>query len=62
MVGKIFITCRLRGLDVPSYVRIHKLTALAKAEVVRGVGPVSDRDRESLNLILCSAFYPRTEA
>lgn len=40
--------------------RIHKLAVLAKAEVVRRLGLVPDADRESLNVVLCRAFCPRT--
>jgi hypothetical protein len=48
------------GLNVASSVRIHKLTILAKAEVLRSLGSLSDTDRASLIAILCRAFCPRT--
>lgn len=48
------------GLNVASPVRIHKLTVLAKAEVLRRLGSLSDADRASLVAILCRAFRPRT--
>lgn len=48
------------GLNVASSVRIHKLTVLAKAEVLRSLGSLSDADRGSLITILCGAFCPRT--
>ena len=40
------------GLNVASAVRIHKLTVLAKVEVVRSLGSLSDSDRESLDAVL----------
>ena len=52
---------RAAGLNVVSCVRIHKLTVLAKTEVVRSLGSLSDVDRESLELVLCRAFCPKTE-
>ena len=50
---------RATGLNVASSVRIHKLTVLAKADVVRSLGLVSDTDRESLIDVLCRAFCPQ---
>lgn len=49
------------GLNVTSYVRIHKLTVLAKAEVVRSLGSIVDVEGESLTLALCRAFCPGME-
>ena len=41
--------CRLAsGLNVPSSVRVHKLTVLPKSDVVRNLGSCSDSDREAL--------------
>jgi mRNA interferase MazF len=47
---------RTPGLNVPSYIRIHKLTVLTKADIVRNLGLVSERDRESLIGLLGLAF------
>jgi mRNA interferase MazF len=52
---------RAAGLNVASSVRIHKLTVLAKAEVVRSLGSLTGADRESLIAVLCRAFCPRTD-
>lgn len=51
---------RAPGLNVASYIRVHKLTVLAKADVVRNLGLASERDRESLIGLLCRAFCQRT--
>ena len=51
---------RAAALNVASSVRIHKLTVLEKAEVLRSLGSLSDADRASLIAILCRAFCPRT--
>jgi mRNA interferase MazF len=51
---------RAAGLNVPSYIRIHKLTVLAKAEVVRNVGSISTEGRILLDVALCRAFCPRS--
>ena len=50
---------RSAGLNVESFVRVHKLTILAKADILRSLGLVSDRDRDSLLSILCRSFCPR---
>jgi hypothetical protein len=47
---------RAAGLNVASSVSIHKLTVLAKAEVLQSLGSLSDADRASLIAILCRAF------
>ena len=47
------------GLNVPSSVRVHKLTVLPKSDVVRNLGSCSDSDREALLKVLCLAFCPR---
>jgi mRNA interferase MazF len=44
------------NLNVPSFARIHKLTVLARVDIVRSVGILSDQDRESLVDVLCRAF------
>jgi mRNA interferase MazF len=50
---------RISGLNVPSYVRIHKLTVLAKSEIVRKLAAVSETDRNSVVELLCMAFCQR---
>jgi mRNA interferase MazF len=44
------------GLNVPSFVRVHNLTVLAKAEVVRRLGTLATTDRAALIQILSRAF------
>lgn len=44
------------GLNVPSSIRVHKLTVLAKTDIVRSVGTLSQSDRASLVHLLCRAF------
>jgi mRNA interferase MazF len=51
---------RAAGLNVASYVRVHKLTVLARAEVVRSLGLITDADLDRLKAVLCHAFCPRT--
>src|SRR5262249_47555552 len=48
------------GLNVPSSIRIHKLTVLSKIDIARSLGCLSDKDHESLVTSLCRAFCPRT--
>jgi mRNA interferase MazF len=50
---------RSAGLNVASYARVHKLTVLAKPEIVRNLGVLSDRDGESLAALLCRVFCRR---
>ena len=49
---------RAAGLNVPSSIRLHKLTVLAKIEIVRRLGGLSDPDRAALAQLLCRAFCP----
>jgi mRNA interferase MazF len=49
---------RAAGLNVASYARIHKLTVLAKADIVRSLALVSGRDAQSLRVLLGRAFCP----
>ena len=49
---------RVAGLNVPSSVRVHKLTVLSKAEVIRSIGVISIADGESLLRVLCRTFCP----
>ncbi len=53
---------REAGLNVASTARIHKLTVLAKNEIVRRVGLLSNPDRDGLMRVLRSAFCAKTEA
>jgi mRNA interferase MazF len=46
------------GLNVPSTVRVHKLTVLAKEEVVRRIGLLAAADRAALSEVLRRAFCP----
>jgi mRNA-degrading endonuclease toxin of MazEF toxin-antitoxin module len=52
---------RPAGLNVASSIRIHKLSVLAKSEIVRTLGTLTDSDRASLAGILCRAFCPQPE-
>lgn len=47
---------RQAGLNVPSTIRVHKLTVLPKEHVVRRLGELSERDRAALNFVVQSAF------
>jgi|SRR5580658_6776173 mRNA interferase MazF len=47
---------RAAGLNVASYIRVHKLSVLAKADIFRGLGPLTERDREPLVSLLCRVF------
>lgn len=49
------------GLAVPSYVRLHKLTVLAKREIVRTRGAITEWDREAVARALCLAFCGNAE-
>lgn len=49
---------RTAGLNVPSAIRIHKLTVLSKSDVVRRLGTLPEADRGSLFRVLCRAFCP----
>ncbi|MDX2267718.1 MAG: type II toxin-antitoxin system PemK/MazF family toxin [Bryobacter sp.] len=47
------------GLNVASTGRIHKLTVLAKAEVVRKLGSCSEEDQVQVRSLFCQAFCQR---
>jgi mRNA interferase MazF len=47
---------REAGLNTPSTMRVHKLTVLAKSEIVRRLGDLAGADRDALNEILRRAF------
>ncbi|MCX6594783.1 MAG: type II toxin-antitoxin system PemK/MazF family toxin [Acidobacteria bacterium] len=44
------------GLNVPSTVRVHKLSVLAKADIARRLGRCSVADREAVLNLLCRVF------
>ena len=44
------------GLNVPSFIRIHKLTVLPKSGIVRQLGSLTKSDRDALTRILARAF------
>ena len=44
---------------VASYIRVLKLTVLAKADIVHSLAPLPERDREPLLLLLCRALCRR---
>lgn len=47
---------RAAGLNVGSTIRVHKLTVLAKGEIVRRLGALAGPDREALISLLRRAF------
>ena len=49
---------RAAGLNVASFVRVHKVAVLAKAEIIQSVGVVSNADKNALRAALCRAFCP----
>lgn len=46
------------GLNVPSFVRVHKLTVLPKSGIVRCLGCLTNPDRDALAQTLARAFIP----
>ncbi len=44
------------GLNVPSVARLHKLGVLAKADVLRAVGRLSEADLEQFVDLLCRVY------
>jgi mRNA interferase MazF len=48
---------RLAGLNVPSFVRVHKLTVQSKSEVTRQLGRLTEPDRDLLAKVLAQAFH-----
>jgi mRNA interferase MazF len=48
---------RAAGLNTPSTVRVHKLTVLAKDEIVRRLGELAGPDRDALAEVLHRAFF-----
>ncbi len=47
---------KVAGLNAVSYVRVHKLTVLSKADIVRNLGRLSPSDGESLQAICAVRF------
>jgi mRNA interferase MazF len=47
---------RIAGLNVESFARVHKLTVLAKTEIVRRLHVISDKDIAAVVHVLCRAF------
>lgn len=47
---------RAAGLNVPSWVRVHKLTVLPRDAVLRQLGMLTPLDRETLGAALRRAF------
>ena len=43
-------------LNVPSFIRVHKLTVLPKSGIVRQLGSLTKSDRDALVQILIRAF------
>ena len=49
---------REAGLNVASFVRVHKLAVLAKTNVARSLGTLSQADRDRLEAIVCRTYCP----
>ncbi len=47
---------KIAGLNVPSFIRVHKLTVLSKSGIVRQVGGLTKPDRDALVQVLGRAF------
>jgi len=47
---------REAGLNTASTIRVHKLTVLAKSDVVRRLGELAELDRNALSAALRRAF------
>jgi mRNA interferase MazF len=46
------------GLNVASYIRIDKLTVLAKSDIARSLGSLAANDRTALESLVCHIFCP----
>jgi mRNA interferase MazF len=44
------------GLNAASFVRVYKLTVLAKSDILRTLGHLQQQDRESITAVLCHGF------
>ncbi|SPE32337.1 hypothetical protein SBA3_1860011 [Candidatus Sulfopaludibacter sp. SbA3] len=51
---------RFAGLNVPSYVRVHKRTVLAKVDIASSLAQLSESDHEALVTLLCRAYCRKT--
>jgi len=49
---------RAAGLNVPSFIRVHKLTVLAKSAVRRNLNRLADSDCQALRRVLARMFFP----
>jgi mRNA interferase MazF len=47
---------RQAGLNVPSTIRVHKLSVLPKPEILRSIGRLTERDGAALLAALRNAF------
>ena len=47
---------KIAGLNVPSFIRVHKLTVLPKSGIVPQLGSLTRLDRDALVQILARAF------
>ena len=47
---------KIAGLNVPSFIRVHKLTVLPKSAIVRQLGNLTRADHDALVQILARAF------
>lgn len=52
----LFQEWRNAGLNVPSTIRVHKLTVLAKCGIARRLGELAEADRSALKDVLRGAF------
>ena len=50
---------KVEGLNVPSFVRVHKIAVLSKAAIRRGVGRLTADDLVRLRGILCRTYCPK---
>ena len=48
---------KIAGLNVASFIRVHKLTVLAKSGIVRPLGSLTKPDRDALVHLLARAFH-----
>jgi mRNA interferase MazF len=47
---------KIAGLNVPSFIRVHKLTVLPKSGMVRKLGSLTKPDRDALAQVLARIF------
>jgi mRNA interferase MazF len=53
---------RAAGLNAASIIRIHKLTVLAKSDIARVIGRVTEEDGAQLARLLCAVFCREPES